>query len=979
MARMDNPSSQSLYIQVAIFGLGNALAVCLALLLYNLWVVFSDFNDSILWAFLCSVALRPPKEWLVRRLDIALSANYSVAWALISTLGYPIISLFEGFKEVKGVLSKWRRHAEGILDQQERQRMKVRGNLMSKHTSLMKNVQASSSRFSAYAKAGLDVLQSRQTNKRRKKKSSAQKQASAKSQSTALLRWLLHGCVAWILFQWLTTAWSATLQLFILTLTCCLVLAGVPLLFFTTNWLGSAVLSPLKTPMSPFTQKRLDAASPTTEEHRGPAQLDFSSVGPRKTEAPPLTPPTRMVEDRGQDVAATDKMKAFAHHAFKSVFCPLQEAARWLDDVIRSGLRKNLNAIASLLLIVGILLGTVLLALFLSARVADEGRTAVYTLRNCFPSAWANAAVASLAFLDLNPDGTDSVQLESHVTLPPWLANYQKDAVDFAQRSLPGVAHWVDVRLADFVQANNLTSAVTDIQLILESLQGPRKCSSRTKEKRVVEVARAEVAAAQAASVLKDTEEAVDVGRRALSEAMKESEEVSGRKDDDKDLLLEGKRLIIEMDEKLNVAKEAHHGALILAEETQRRLHSANVLLALCVDDMSRVVGGSPERSMLLPGWAGVLGTRLQSAYSKLWRGQVREGIAEIKLAATYVSNAVKSAAQPRGGGGGGGGRGADLNALQRLAGAIAEPLLAVGRLLAISLGSSAAAAFMGGLGVLRLGIGVVKAGLQLTLFLALLYYLLAADRDPILHAANVLPLSEVGRKKVVAALNHALGGVLSSMMKLVFFHVAWSWLIHSVLDAPLVYATSVASGVSALLPFVPTPVVATPAIALLVFYRKRPIAGFTLALAQLWAYWHGDTVILQDVGHAYLMSLGILGGLYAFENPLQGCILGPILLSLLSVFYELHREFMGGQGGKEFIGVRTPKSTPLTVAVPSAQEAVSCDISFGGGEAGSGSTASDESEEEKGSIKGGQVSSGNSFRFLMHAHDDTHGKQHRE
>ena len=31
-----------------------------------------------------------------------------------------------------------------------------------------------------------------------------------------------------------------------------------------------------------------------------------------------------------------------------------------------------------------------------------------------------------------------------------------------------------------------------------------------------------------------------------------------------------------------------------------------------------------------------------------------------------------------------------------------------------------------------------------------------------------------------------------------------------------------------------------------------------------------------QDIpgGHPYMLSLGILGGIYAFENPLQGCLL---------------------------------------------------------------------------------------------------------
>ncbi len=34
--------------------------------------------------------------------------------------------------------------------------------------------------------------------------------------------------------------------------------------------------------------------------------------------------------------------------------------------------------------------------------------------------------------------------------------------------------------------------------------------------------------------------------------------------------------------------------------------------------------------------------------------------------------------------------------------------------------------------------------------------------------------------------------------------------------------------------------------------------------------------------------------GMYTFDNPLQGAIVGPMLLSLLSVFFNLHSQFMG-------------------------------------------------------------------------------------
>ena len=53
-----------------------------------------------------------------------------------------------------------------------------------------------------------------------------------------------------------------------------------------------------------------------------------------------------------------------------------------------------------------------------------------------------------------------------------------------------------------------------------------------------------------------------------------------------------------------------------------------------------------------------------------------------------------------------------------------------------------------------------------------------------------------------------------------------------------------------------------------------------------IWNYFAGS--------HPYLTGLGIIGGMYTFDNPLQGAIVGPMLLSLLSVFYNLHSQFMG-------------------------------------------------------------------------------------
>jgi hypothetical protein len=209
---------------------------------------------------------------------------------------------------------------------------------------------------------------------------------------------------------------------------------------------------------------------------------------------------------------------------------------------------------------------------------------------------------------------------------------------------------------------------------------------------------------------------------------------------------------VVAADEAVRAAKAAHKAAAQAADGAERAQRAALARLQLCSAEPREGQGAS-----LLPGLAGEVGAALQLAYAKLWRRQLREGAADMRRAARLCASALRRLAQRSGGGV------ADLSGLQRLAAAAADPLLAVGRvagrLAAGSLGSTTAAALMGGLGVLRLGMGVAKAGAQLTLFLAMLYYLLAAQADPLLAAARVLPLGDAGRQRTAVALNRALAG----------------------------------------------------------------------------------------------------------------------------------------------------------------------------------------------------------------------------
>jgi hypothetical protein len=61
----DNSTRNSPYVQVALHACGIVLAVLIVAVLYTLWNVLSAFQEPLLWAWLCSIALKDLKQALV--------------------------------------------------------------------------------------------------------------------------------------------------------------------------------------------------------------------------------------------------------------------------------------------------------------------------------------------------------------------------------------------------------------------------------------------------------------------------------------------------------------------------------------------------------------------------------------------------------------------------------------------------------------------------------------------------------------------------------------------------------------------------------------------------------------------------------------------------------------------------------------------------------------------------------------------------
>jgi predicted PurR-regulated permease PerM len=1015
--RQASPPQSGLYTTIALYAAANALSLAVFLIIYHVSAVLADFRDPMLYAFLCSIALRGPKDWIVDHLDWHLSQDRSFTVATLTAISPPYITLKFIWSEAKDAAKAFNIKVKEIRDEYQRNmdrgRSKVNGSAFDTEgdAALQQNgavVAGGSPRRAAtapqpqlqqpfaltvYAKAGLRTLTSRkERKKRRKRAASAVRKHSPSPASNKLLSTLVILTIAWALIEWIRDSWSRTAHTALMT--------GITITLSTFIFrsilnkaaaLTSAATvssSPSKTPVS-----GVGAAVPG-----GGGSEHSPRVSPRNVAAPGFKQPNLHHRDSSprnsmsgtgkSSITNTNAPLATPSHGaaggvvhglgyylkytkifFSFTTAAIDKCSKALGAVeypIRRLLRRNLHAIVTALLIFGLIIGTMSATAFFTVRIIGEARGVLVAARDVFPAAWPSITSATPMLVEelTDVDSTTSTlgnnmgipllslqqqqniknlhQVVSGVPLPPWLQAYREDAVSLAQRSLPGMASWLEERMYGLVRDYNLTDTLWDARLLYEAAQGPRACSDGERSKMLITLAKAEVKARKAREDEERAGKYAGEAQRKLVEAVAAltlamdgggstkkygssggssgsttttatiRDDGSDRKESTTFLLAELQDRVVSADAALSAAKEAHRIASAALDDAERSRRVADGRSQLCMTgDAANSLGGSGSSSSssnlmtknatnisqqqginnhhqggLLAGFTA----RLSSAYNKLFKEwHVGDGISELYKAVLYAINGItqRSGASTT--------TAADLTRLQRLVQVAAVPLISLGRAAAASVGTTTAAAVMGSLGLFRLGLGVVHAGVQAALFLTLLYYLLAAQTDPLARAVALLPLPPAARLRAATALNAALGGVFMSMLKLAAFHGLFAWITFRIFGAPLAYTTSVASAAFALLPFVPTYSVALPGCAV-VALQGRVVSGFVLMALHFFAYYVGDTVVLEDSGgHPFMMSLAILGGLWTFSNPLLGCLLGPTLLSLLSALGTLHTELMGG------------------------------------------------------------------------------------
>lgn len=83
----------------------------------------------------------------------------------------------------------------------------------------------------------------------------------------------------------------------------------------------------------------------------------------------------------------------------------------------------------------------------------------------------AAAAAAAAGHVAASPGRGAAAVAAARAQLPSWLGPYQEELQGLVQRSLPGVAIWLEVQFDRFIERHNLTAAAKDLRLLYETLQ----------------------------------------------------------------------------------------------------------------------------------------------------------------------------------------------------------------------------------------------------------------------------------------------------------------------------------------------------------------------------------------------------------------------------------------------------------------------------------------------------------------------------
>ena len=677
------------------------------------------------------------------------------------------------------------------------------------------------------------------------------------------------------IFEWIRDTWSPSSQVAFLSFLVIL-LAGAAMISSIQYF--SVWHSSVNEPFSPRTPHRTRSRRLTKDQ----------AASPEKHQWP--------IED------TIERQSSWYERVCVSVMTPLNALDACLKTVVQSGV----HSLVSATLILSLVLGTAVSATFIGYQIVSEGRDAVILLKDTLADPW------NLSLMDRLEHSSNSTEfskskLWSNV---PWLSTYKEQMSGFIEDYLPHIFEWVEEKTDYIFEANNLTSAAIEGRYLMESLRGPRKCSEGEKNKILVDLARTRYD--QKVNRDQELKSAANVSaaEEEFQEILKEFSRQIGQLDEsdsetnEQSLLYAQHRVREAQNEHSRVVSEyAKSARLVLV--TERRL-------ALCRDNITRdadISSSEGNHNSLLHEIGTVIrrGFRkianewdFQAGLADTWNGlhDVWDGFTSTNQTGDQNKNSTRQGI-------------IHFDSLQSISTAAIGPLVSVVKALFVSFESTTSAAIAGSATLVRIGATLFQFGMQSLLFLSLLFALLSAEEDPLARMMQLFPLPQDARDKASDALNQMLGGVFSALIKLAVIHGLFTWVTFKIFGAPLVYLSSTVSAAFSLLPLIPSYMICIPALIAL-SVQGRIVSGVILFALHFAAASFGDSEVLNEAGgEPYLMSLSVLGGMYAFyPNPFLGCILGPILLSSLYALGAIHSELMTGGRSTRLKKVHLP-TTP--------------------------------------------------------------------
>ncbi|KAI8130795.1 Transmembrane protein 245 [Lucilia cuprina] len=191
---------------------------------------------------------------------------------------------------------------------------------------------------------------------------------------------------------------------------------------------------------------------------------------------------------------------------------------------------------------------------------------------------------------------------------------------------------------------------------------------------------------------------------------------------------------------------------------------------------------------------------------------------------------------------------------------------------------------------VLSGGQACVEFILDMIVFFTALFYLLSSSQTKYapLQVTKHLGVSSSG-SKIAEALENSISGVLISMFKSSIFTGLFTWLVHTIFGARIVFLPSALAAILSAAPFLGSYWCALPALLEIWLAQDRLYAGVVLFLLQFFVPPYFEAAIYAEMkggGHPYLTGLAIAGGMYWIGW--QGAIFGPLMLCFFIGIFEV-------------------------------------------------------------------------------------------